>query len=166
VTTYENGLSVLWSVLVSDGDTAQAAEAAEALGALPEAQVDDSHDPEYFAMLALSVLAYALEASRAEGPEPAEWASGALLNLTADIDQIIARGTAAEVIDPRNPPPPREFEAQDAAFQTETIRTLQSDPALPRALIAALRAAARRAALDLEPAVVRFQQGMGWTEQP
>lgn len=57
----------------------------EQLSALPEAHIDDSNDPRYYAMRALGILADAISAASEDGDDVAISCAGGALDLANDI---------------------------------------------------------------------------------
>jgi hypothetical protein len=86
---FDEWLRELWS-LVEIPSTQRARTLASEVEARPEANVDDSHRPDYYAMRALSVLAYAIDVLIDEDPlKPALWCSFAIIEVLSDIDYLL-----------------------------------------------------------------------------
>jgi hypothetical protein len=82
-------LDELWS-LVASPDRHIASDLAARVGAAPLARVDDSNRPEFYAMRAMSVLAYAVQVQLEDDPLKAVlWCSRAAVGLLRDLDVIV-----------------------------------------------------------------------------
>jgi hypothetical protein len=160
----EAGLRAVWAAAQGDGGQRDVEQAAAAVAALPEADEDDSNLPTYQAMKALSVLAYALETATDGGPEEAaEWASGAALDIRAEMDFILRHGAdEAVVIDPANPPPAGELESAEVSAQRESLRPIAAEDRPNQSLVASIRRLSEDMAAQLERVLPEFARRRGW----
>jgi hypothetical protein len=89
--TYDAWLEELWSLVRSPAPE-RAQELVDALESVPEAHVDDSHRPDFYAMRALSVLAYAAQTMTDDDPtQAALWCSDENLSLVSAFDFVLKR---------------------------------------------------------------------------
>ncbi len=88
---YDDWLVLLWG-LVESPSKAAAQELAAAVESVPEARVDDSHRPDYYAMRALGVLWSAARTLTGDDPLRAALdASGQNLALLGDFDHALGQ---------------------------------------------------------------------------
>lgn len=115
---------LMWSA--ARGLDVDVADQAEALLELPEADIDDSHQPAYLCMSALGVVSDAIESVRSESPlESAMFASEGVWGLLGGVDLVLELGMdAARVADPSNPPAPGPLACAELQAQLDSARLL------------------------------------------
>src|SRR6266508_18263 len=110
---FDKWVEELWA-LVDHPSQQRAQELAAEIEDVPEASVDDSERPDYYAMRALSAVAYAAQTLAGEDPKQAVlWASEATLSLLRDFDHVFGRSGDT-------------LEAAEAAAQAETLDRLDA----------------------------------------
>src|SRR5260370_4943164 len=88
-------LQALWALIEVPDATAARDLSARIFGA-PEADVDDSNRPEYYAMRALGVLAYAVQILTDDDiVKPALWCADSAVSLLRDFDYVLGAAKSA-----------------------------------------------------------------------
>lgn len=129
----------------SNATTAELAhEAAAAIGRLPESSIDDSHDPKYYAMLAISVVVDAVHATGGEVRAAQSAAAGAL-DVATYFDYVL---------------PAKHLEVAEEEAQVDAISRLVSGNARADELRAAAIAGAALYAVALPVALPLLAPGV------
>jgi hypothetical protein len=136
--------------LAASPDPLAARRLKEAVEAAPEAEADDSNAADYYAMRALSVVAYAAEAWFASDPlQFAQWSADEAVDLMRDIAFTLAESA----------PPLEELEIQaqrELLGQLELASPQEIPAALSRSKEQPIVASSRSAAID-------YARLRGWT---
>jgi hypothetical protein len=110
---FDKWVEDLWA-LVDHPSEQRAQELAAEIEKVPEASVDDSERPDFYAMRALSAVAYAAQTLVGEDSvQAALWASEATLSLLRDFDYVLVRSDDT-------------LEAGEAGAQAETLDRLDA----------------------------------------
>ena len=134
--------------LAASPDARAARRLKEDVEAAPEAEADDSNAPDYYAMRALSVIAYAAEAWFDDDPlKFAQWSADEAVDLMRDIAFTLGKSA----------PPLEELEVE---AQRQLLAELEASPedilaVLSRAREAPIVASSGSAALD-------YARARGW----
>lgn len=166
---FRSGLDAVFGRLAGHATGGEAdAVAAEVAEFIEESGTEESFDPPSFALEALAVVAYALDAVGTEDdPRPAKWACSAALSVTGTVDNVLGEDWGRTVaISPRNPPPPGPLEAREMKAQQETLELLKSATRPAAELLDALRDSSREASRELDFALVEFCRRLNWECEP
>jgi hypothetical protein len=163
VKTYEKISDAAWMSIMSDGRVASAMRGLDVVNGLPEATVDDSLRPEYYAMLSLSVLAYALQALAEDDlPVAINSTCCAAIDVCRNCDFIIAGRKTRKVASGETPSSHGELESAEIVAQNAVLQTLQATTTLSDALCQNIRRMAKETSVQLAQALPRFIQQQGW----
>jgi hypothetical protein len=164
---FEQGLDAVWKSVRDGVVDSRVVPARATLNDLQESTCDDSNIPAYEVMIALSVLAYALDTIIED--DSRHWAIDAC-TAAADhysgYDNVLARGNQARRINPRNPPPPGPLESLQIQIQ---VRLVEEAPRLSESreeAVEQMRAFATQLASELEKALPVYIERRGWNVRP
>jgi hypothetical protein len=163
VPTYREAMRAAWAALASttaaDGPPQ---ETRSAVAELPEADLDDSNRPEFYAGTAMYPLQVALAMLAGEAPDDAV-RSACFSNV--DLCAELEAGTDLRFVAHDAPLDYGPLEAVELAAQLGTLRILQNAPRLTAALAEQLRQQAVEVSQTLATAVERFAGERGWSNK-
>jgi hypothetical protein len=162
VETFERALAAAWAGVLKQDTVADAKSNLKLITHLPEAQEDDSWRSSYYAMLSLSVLAYAWEALAGNLPAAIEWASGAAISVYENADIIIEHTPPRSIGPGEEPPPPGPLERDEEQAQDATVEILLKNANVDERLCESIRELAREASAKLAEALPAVQRIMKW----
>ena len=147
---FQAGLAAAWAAVASRGG----ANEKRVLRRLPEADADDSHNPEYFAGQMLGILFHALDYASTGTIAKATLCIEHTASLCDGIDVTLTAAPGQTFrYDPKNPPPPGELETKELRAQADVLELLRDASAPSDALIAGLRRRAQEHASMYEAVV-------------
>lgn len=161
---YQRGLEVLWKSTLNCAVDSDAAGLRSALDSLPESSVDDSNSPSFKAMIAVSLLAYALDVLTGEdSARPAIDACTGASELYGSLDTLLTTpGTRPVVIDPRNPPSTGRLELHQVQSQFRSIEAARTARQSRSSLIEDLQRTANQLASEIKTVLPLVAEKRSW----
>jgi hypothetical protein len=152
--TLDRALGVVWTSIDSRAGEKETRD----LQRLPEVEQDDSHEPEYYAGRMLEILVRALDHASTGQRDAAVRCLESAAALCDDIDVILTAAPGQTFrYDPKHPPPPGPFEAEELRALADVVETLR-EAAPSEAVIERARHSARTRAAAFEAILPRFRE--------
>ncbi len=159
VVLYEQALETAWAAITQEDFIPQAEQLIKKLENTPEADVDDSKLPEFYATEAMSILAYALAAVVRKDREPAKWVCNTSLGLRDGLNYILTEESKRQnTFDANNPFVPGPLEVLELKHQQQSLELLKSAKEPNAELISSLRRLSQEANKELELAVAELRK--------
>jgi hypothetical protein len=160
---FDEGLRAVWRSVSEQQADVQACDVRAELDTLPESECDDSNTPEYDVMVAIGVLAYALDALvKEDWLGSVKYACSLAAQYYSGIDYVIAHGTKPQRTNPNNPMPLGPLESRLRHSQRESIRIIGVSARLTNQIIDRVRVLSSQVASDLEGALSMYVEQRKW----
>lgn len=155
---FDAALAAGWGTIQSGVAEENARDKLRLLMALPEAGADDSSGPEYFGMIVLQILGYALRMAMGdEPPDAVRSACFAALDLCAELDVDVPSRTVAHDEQPWR----GAIESTELLAARESLRLLQDLSADTRRF-ESVRISAAAVSPNIESAISKLSLERGW----
>ena len=160
---FEDGLLAVWESISDGAPTPNVALARPVLDNLSESSTDDSSVPAFDVMIAISVLAYALDAIiEDDWVGPTTNACNAAKSQYSGYDYVLTYGDETRIVDPQNLPPPGRLESFLIESQFLCLEELRRASGLPQDVLAKLRRIADNLAFELNQSVRTYAKRRAW----
>jgi len=148
---FDLGLDAMWTSVREGVVDPRVASVRKTVENLPESDCDDSNVPTYDVMVALGVLAHALDTIIEDSGLAAISACTLAANYYGSYDVVLYEGsTRTRVIDPRNPPPVGPLKSRQVVLQLQLAEEAKSLPRSRAEVVQRIRASATGLASELE----------------
>ena len=160
---FDQGLNAVWKSARDAAPDVSVVAARALLDDLAESTCDDSNVPAYEVMVALGVLAYALNA--VVDADSTCWAQDACTAATSHysgFDNVLAQGNQPRRIDPRNPPARARLESLQVQSQLRSITAMRNVSQVPSGIVEQMQASAAQLASELDRVVPAYAKQRSW----
>lgn len=166
VEIFDEGLKLSWDSVESEKDLWEVDLILKKINDLPESQVEESDEPEFYVMSMLALLAYNLEVIRDREPEKyAGWVSGKAMNLLSGFDYYLEGPKGRIVtIDPHKPKDRGELESDEIDAQLTALTILRNYVDVNNEMIEGLRLEIDSRSHKLTSLMPEIVQKAGWAE--
>ena len=161
VKVFNDILDTAWQSVTSENCITNAKRSLDLIDQLPEAMVDDSvgTESEYYAMVSLSVLAYAFQSLIGNELSVAiESACSAALDLCGNCDFVIGKKGIRKIFYGQDPFPTDELESVEMTAQNATAHVLRNATNVDESLCKNIRQMAKEASVQLTHALPKMFQ--------
>ena len=160
---FDAGVAALWKSARDGTPDRSVGEVKASLDDLAESTCDDSNSPAYEVMVALGVLAYALNTvTETDSMAWARDACAAATNCFSGFDNVLAHGNQPQRIDPRNPPARGPLESLQVESQLRSIRGMRNVAQFHNEEVEHVQASAAQLAFELDRVLPAYAKQRGW----
>lgn len=162
---FQQGLNVAWISVHERVVDSRIEVARYSLNDLTESTSDDSNLPSYDVMIAISILAYALDViiDDATTAQSASDACTGARDFYASCDVVLSQaGVLPIVIDPRNPPPSGRLESLQVQLQFCLIEGMRNIAQTQGDAVDQIMTSAKHLGAELDSILPAFAERRGW----